>query len=234
MGEDEAMLDIVTSANIACGFHAGDPRTILATLEAAAARGVAIGAHVGYRDLAGFGRRFMDVDPSDLRADVLYQVAALAGLCAVVGTRLSYVKPHGALYHAVVRNRGQAEAVARAVSDFDATLVLLGLPGAGREAAVRLGLETAIEAFADRAYAPDGTLVPRGRPGAVLTDPEAIAERVMRLATAGYVDTSQGLVAVKADSVCVHGDTPGAVVIARTVRQRLLDAEVTLAPFATR
>ena len=234
MGEDATMLDIVTSANIACGYHAGDARTILTTVEAAAASEVAIGAHVSYRDLAGFGRRYMDVDPADLRADVLYQLAALAGLCAVVGTQLAYVKPHGALYHAVVRNRGQADAVAQAVADFDASLVLLGLPGACRDAAVRLGLETAIEAFADRAYAPDGTLVPRGRPGAVLTDPEAIAERVMRLATAGYVDTSEGLVAVKADSVCVHGDTPGAVTIARAVRERLLGAGVTLAPFASR
>lgn len=234
MGDDAAMLDLVTSASIACGFHAGDPVTILATVESAAERGVTIGAHVSYRDLAGFGRRFIDVSPADLRADVIYQLSSLAGCCAVAGARLAYVKPHGALYNAIVTHEAQAEAVASAVADFDPGLVLLGLPGAGLAAAAALGLPTAVEAFADRAYAPDGTLVPRDRPGAVLTDPEVIADRVVRLATAGYVDSTEGLVAVRADSVCVHGDTPGAVVIARRVRERLEAAGVEVAGFVPR
>ncbi|MDQ7992025.1 MAG: 5-oxoprolinase subunit PxpA [Propionicimonas sp.] len=234
MGDDAAMLDVVTSASIACGFHAGDPRTILRTVELATERGVAVGAHVAYRDLAGFGRRFIDVDPADLRADVIYQLSALAGCCAVAGTALAYVKPHGALYNTIVSHPAQAEAVARAVADFDPRLVLLGVPGAGLDAAAAAGLPTAVEAFADRAYAPDGTLVPRGRPGAVLTDPDLVADRVVRLATAGYVSSSEGLVAVRADSICVHGDTPGAVTIARRVRETLETAGVEVTAFVPR
>jgi UPF0271 protein len=234
MGDDAGLLDVVTSASVACGFHAGDPRTMESVVRLAAERGVAVGAHVGYRDLAGFGRRFLDVDPADLRADVLYQLAALAGICTTAGTRLSYVKPHGALYNAIVRHTGQAGAVVQAIADFDPSLVLLGLPGAALQAAADAGLTSAVEAFADRGYAPDGSLLPRGEPGAVLTDPDVVATRVVRLVTAGYLSTSQGLLAVKADSVCVHGDTPGAIAIARTVRERLVAAGVELAPFAVR
>lgn len=232
LGDDEALLDVVTSASLACGFHAGDPRTMLSVAGAAAERGVAVGAHVGYRDLAGFGRRFIDVDPADLRADILYQLAALSGICATVGTRVSYVKPHGALYNAIVHHEAQADAVVRAIADFDADLVLLGLPGVALQQAADAGLAIAVEAFADRGYAPDGSLLPRGEPGAVLTDPEEIATRVVRLVTAGYLSTSEGLHAVRADSVCVHGDTPDAVGIARAVRDALTTAGVELAPFA--
>lgn len=232
LGDDEALLDVVTSASLACGFHAGDPRTMLSVAAAAAERGVAVGAHVGYRDLAGFGRRFIDVDPADLRADILYQLAALSGICATVGTRVSYVKPHGALYNAIVHHEAQADAVVRAIADFDADLVLLGLPGLALQQAADAGLAIAVEAFADRGYAPDGSLLPRGEPGAVLTDPEEIATRVVRLVTAGYLSTSEGLHAVRADSVCVHGDTPDAVGIARAVRDALTTAGVELAPFA--
>ena len=232
MGDDAALLEIVTSANIACGFHAGDARTMLATVALAAERGVVIGAHVSYRDLAGFGRRFVDVDPDDLHADVVYQLGALAGACLVAGTTIGYVKPHGALYNAIVHHEGQARAVVAAIRDFDPSLVLLGLPGRGLALAAEAGLETAIEAFADRAYRPDGTLVPRGEPGAVLTDPDQIADRVVQLVTTGRLLTSEGQLEVRADSVCVHGDTPGAVAIARRVREGLETAGVELAGFA--
>ncbi len=231
MGDDAALLGIVTSANVACGFHAGDPRTMLSTVALAAERGVAIGAHVSYRDLAGFGRRFLDIAPDDLYADVVHQLGALAGACLVSGTTFSYVKPHGALYHAIVHHEAQAGAVVRAVRDFDPSLVLLGVPGAAFRTAAEAGLPTAVEAFADRAYRPDGSLVPRGEPGAVLTDPDRIAERVVRLVTTGSIDTAEGPLELRADSVCVHGDTPGAVAIARRVRESLEAAGVGLAGF---
>lgn len=232
MGDDAALLEIVTSANVACGFHAGDPRTMLATVARAAEAGVVIGAHVSYRDLAGFGRRFIDVGPDDLRADVVYQLGALAGACLVAGTTIGYVKPHGALYHAIVHHEAQARAVVAAIHDFDPSLVLLGLPGRALELAAEAGLETAIEAFADRVYRPDGSLVPRGEPGAVLTDPDQIADRVAQLVATGQLPTTGGLWAVQADSICVHGDTPGAVAIARRVRECLEAAGVELAGFA--
>ena len=230
MGDDAALLDIVTSANIACGFHAGDPRTMLATVAAAAERGVAIGAHVSYRDLAGFGRRFIDVSPDDLYADVVAQLGALAGACQVAGTTVAYVKPHGALYNAIVGHRMQAEAVVAAIRDFNPALVLLGLPGVALQLAEAAGLRTAVEFFADRAYRPDGTLVPRGEPGAVLTDPDQIADRVLELVGVGRSEPSPGVGAPV--SVCVHGDTPGAVAIARRVRERLEADGVHLARFA--
>ena len=232
LGDDAGLLDVVTSASVACGFHAGDPRTMERVVRLATERGVRIGAHVGYRDLAGFGRRFIDVDPADLRADVLYQLAALAGICATAGAKLRYVKPHGALYNAIAHHQAQAAAVVQAIVDFDPTLVLLGLPGAALQRATEAGLTTAVEAFADRGYAPAGSLLPRGAPGAVLTDPDEIAARVVRLVTSGYLSTSEGLHAVRADSVCVHGDTPDAVAIAHAVRDSLTAAGVELAPFA--
>ena len=232
MGNDPALLDVVTSASIACGFHAGDARTMLRTVGQAEERGVTIGAHVSYRDLAGFGRRFIDVPPEELNADVIYQLGALAGVCAVVGTRLSYVKPHGALYNTIVHHREQAEAVVAAVHAFDPSLVLLGLPGSlSARLAEAAGLRTAREAFADRGYAPDGTLLPRGEPGAVLLDPDEVAQRMVRLVTSGYLSTSQGLLAVRADSICVHGDTPGSVAMARAIRDRLVAQGVVLRPF---
>jgi len=232
MGNDPALLDVVTSASIACGFHAGDARTMLRTVGQAEERGVTIGAHVSYRDLAGFGRRFIDVPPEELNADVIYQLGALAGVCAVVGTRLSYVKPHGALYNTIVHHREQAEAVVAAAHAFDPSLVLLGLPGSlSARLAEAAGLRTAGEAFADRGYAPDGTLLPRGEPGAVLLDPDEVAQRMVRLVTSGYLSTSQGLLAVRADSICVHGDTPGSVAMARAIRDRLVAQGVVLRPF---
>lgn len=233
MGDDAALLDLVTSASVACGFHAGDPSVMLATCDLAVSRGVAVGAHPSYRDLAGFGRRFMDVAPRELAADVLYQVSALAGMAAAAGTRVSYVKPHGALYAASVTHSEQAAAVVAAVAEFDTGLAVLCLPGSAlSRAAERRGLRVVAEAFADRAYSGEGTLVPRGTPGAVLEDAHAIAERVVRLVTEGRVRAVDGSdIEIAAESVCIHGDTPGAVAIARRVRERLAEAGVEVAPF---
>ena len=233
LGDDNAMLTMVTSANIACGFHAGDPTTLLSTCHSAVTQNVRIGAQVGYNDLSGFGRRFIDVSPTDLAADVIYQIGALDGLARVAGTRVTYVKPHGALYNAIVHHREQARAVVDAVRSYDASLPVLGLPGsvflAEAEAA---GLTVVTEAFADRAYTPEGTLVPRNQPGAVLHDPVSIAERVRRIVLEGIVDAIDGsTVTVRADSVCVHGDTPAAVDMATEIRRLLTASGVAITPF---
>ena len=234
LGDDEALLDVVTSANVACGFHAGDPATLVATCRAADLRGVAIGAQVGYRDLAGFGRRFVDVSADDLYADVLYQLAALDGIARTVGSAVTYVKPHGALYNAVVHHEVQADAVIRAVADYSRELPVVGLPGSTLlAAAAGAGLATVREAFADRGYTAAGTLVPRSEPGALLDDPEEVAARVLRLVREGRVTATDGAeVELEADSVCVHGDSPGAVAMALAVRNALSGAGVRLAAFA--
>jgi UPF0271 protein len=234
LADDAALLGLVTSANVACGFHAGDPLTMLHVLEVAVERGVAIGAHVSYRDLAGFGRRFLAASYDELRGDVLYQLAALAGMAASVGGRVTYVKPHGALYNRIVTDEEQAAAVVDAVAAFDTELLVLGLPGSAvlRLAADR-GLTTATEAFADRGYAADGTLLPRGSAGAVLTDPTEVARRAVRMATAHEVVAADGAVLpLHADSICVHSDTDGAVPALRATRDALAAAGVPLAPFA--
>ncbi|WP_220502130.1 LamB/YcsF family protein [Microbispora sp. H10670] len=237
LGDDLALLDLVTSANVACGFHAGDPLIIRRTCAAAVDRGVAIGAQVSYRDLAGFGRREMEVDPEELCSDVLYQLAALDGMARSMGGRVSYVKPHGALYNRACRDEEQAEAVVAAVTAFTpavSALPILTLPGSAlARMAGRHGVPTVAECFADRAYTPEGTLVPRRRPGAVLHDPDEVAARAVRMAVEGVVTTIEGgEVRVGARSVCVHGDTPGSVRIARAVRRALLDAGVVVGPFA--
>ncbi|WAL69606.1 LamB/YcsF family protein [Amycolatopsis cynarae] len=232
---DEALLRIVTSANVACGFHAGDPSVLRKVTERAARRGVAIGAQVAYRDLAGFGRRFIDVDPAELVNDVIYQIAALDGFARVAGTRVSYVKPHGALYNAIVTHAEQAAAVVEAVKRYDRSLPVLGLPGSEwLRQAEAAGLTTVREAFADRAYTAEGTLVSRRLPGAVVEDPDEVVERVVRMAIEGTVTAIDGsVVKVEPQSVCVHGDTPGAVEIALRVRDALLRAGVRLRPFAS-
>ncbi|BBZ09084.1 UPF0271 protein [Mycolicibacterium doricum] len=234
LGDDDAMLEIVTSANVACGFHAGDPAGLARVCRAAADRGVRIGAQVSYRDLAGFGRRFIDVTPEDLAADVMYQIGALSALATAAGSAVSYVKSHGALYNTIVTNRSQGRAVAAAVHAVDSRLPVLGLPGSAFFAEARdMGLQTVAEAFADRAYRPDGQLVSRGETGAVLHDVDEIAERVISMVTAGRVTAIDGsTVDVSVDSVCVHGDSPGAVQIATAVRDRLTAEGVTLAPFS--
>ena len=233
LGDDDAMLALVTSANVACGFHAGDPAGLARTCRAAAQRGVRIGAQVGYRDLAGFGRRYIDVSPEDLTADVAYQIGALHALATAAGSAVGYVKPHGALYNTIVTDDGQAAAVAAAVHAVDATLPVLGLAGSAFfTAADRLGLRTVPEAFADRAYRPDGQLVSRREPGAVLHDVTEIADRVASMVGRGHVTAIDGsTIAITVESVCVHGDSPGAVQIAQAVRDRLTADGVELAAF---
>lgn len=233
LGDDAAMLDIITSANLACGFHAGDPIGLARSSRAAAERGVRIGAQVSYRDLAGFGRRFIDVAPAELTAEVIYQIGALQALARAAGSDVRYVKPHGALYNTIVSHREQARAVAEAVHAVDPGLPVLNLAGSVFfEEAQRLGLRTVAEAFADRAYHPDGTLVSRREEGAVLHDPDQIAERVALMVQTGQVLAVDGTtVDIQLESVCVHGDSPGAVQIATAVRERLLREGVTLAAF---
>lgn len=234
MGDDAAMLDIVSSANVACGFHAGDPQGLMATLEQAAARGVAVGAHVSYPDRVGFGRRNMDVAPDDLRADVIYQIGALQGLARAAGTRVTYVKPHGALYNTIAQDAGQGDAVIAAIRAIDPDLVLMGLAGAPiLDRARTAGLRVVAEAFADRAYTPEGALVSRRQAGAVLHDPETVAARMVQLATTGVIQAVDGSdLHLRADSICVHGDSPGAVQMAAQIRQALLARGVTIAAFA--
>ncbi|MGH3497825.1 MAG: LamB/YcsF family protein [Nocardioidaceae bacterium] len=219
LGDDEAVLGLVSSANVACGFHAGDPTTLRRTCELAVARGVAIGAQVGYADLRGFGRRRIDVPPDDLAADVLYQIGALDGLARAAGGRVAYVKPHGALYNTVVHDEAQASAVVEAVAAYPGRLPVLGLAGSVllRLAAAN-GLRPVAEGFADRAYSDDGTLLPRDLPGALITEPNAAAAQAVRLAA-------------DAETICVHGDSPGAVLITQAVRAALDGAAIQIRAF---
>lgn len=221
MGDDEAMLAIVSSANVACGFHAGDPVGILKTVKAAAEKGVSIGAHVSYPDRVGFGRRDMDVTGGELTADVIYQIGALKGLAAAAGTTVGYVKPHGALYNRIAHDPKQGQAVIDGIKAVDRSLVLMGLAGSPiLDLARKAGLEVVAEAFADRAYQPDGQLVSRRDPGAVLHDPQLIARRMLRLAYQGTLEAIDGsMIKIEAQSICVHGDSPGAVAIARDIRR---------------
>ncbi len=234
LGDDAALLEVVTSANVACGFHAGDPATIDRTVRTAVERGVAIGAQVSYPDLVGFGRREIDVAPDDLTADVLYQLGALEAFARAAGSRVRYVKPHGALYNRIARDPVQAAAVVEAVRRYDPALPLLTLPGsAAMDAAREAGVPTVAEGFADRAYTGEGRLVSRREPGAVLHDPEQVATRAVVMATEHRVESIDGdQVEVDVRSLCVHGDTPGAVDLARQVRAALEKAGVTLGPFA--
>ena len=233
MGDDATMLGIVTSANVACGFHAGDPAGILRTLNAAAEHGVSVGAHVSYPDLVGFGRRNMDIESDALRADVIYQIGALKGLAHAAGTEVRYVKPHGALYNTIARDERQARAVIEAIKAIDDQLVLVALAGAPLlDWARGAGLNVAAEAFADRAYQSDGSLVSRREAGAVLHDGDQVAERMLRLVREGVIETIDGQdLALAADSICVHGDSPGAVALAEAVRRRLTDSGVELKAF---
>ncbi|WP_338899412.1 5-oxoprolinase subunit PxpA [Streptomyces sp. TG1A-60] len=231
--DDEQLLSVVTSANVACGFHAGDAATMRRVCELAAERGVRVGAQVSYRDLAGFGRRAMDVPPDELAAEVAYQIGALEVFARAAGTRVAYVKPHGALYNRVVHDEEQAAAVVDGVLLADATLPVLGLPGSRfLKAAERAGLPTVTEAFADRAYTDRGTLVPRGQEGAVITDANAVVERSVGLARTGTVAAHSGQrIAVRARSLCLHGDTPGAVELARRVRAGLAASGIRVEAF---
>lgn len=234
LGDDEGVLAVVTSANVACGFHAGDPLTLRRTCASAVAHDVRIGAQVGYRDLAGFGRRYIAYDRAELTADVLYQLGALDAIARAAGGRVSYVKPHGALYNTAVHDEVQAAAVVDAITAYDDRLPLLGLPGSALlTVGERAGLRTVREAFADRGYTAAGTLVPRSEAGALVTEPDEVAARVLRLVEDGTVLAVDGtVVPVEADSVCVHGDSPDAVAMARAVRERLVVAGATLRAFA--
>ncbi|ROO52376.1 UPF0271 protein [Micromonospora sp. Llam0] len=223
LGDDEALLDVVTSANVACGFHAGDPVTMRRICTAAAERAVAVGAQVGYRDLAGFGRRRIDYRFDELRDDVLYQIAALDGFCRVAGTRVRYVKPHGALYNTACVDEAQAAAVVAAVVDYDPALPVLCLPGSVLgQLAAGAGLRAVAEGFADRGYLPDGRLVPRSDPGALLGDPDRVVGQAVSLARQHSVAATDGsTVACPVESICLHGDTPGAVELAGRIRAAL-------------
>jgi 5-oxoprolinase (ATP-hydrolysing) subunit A len=234
LGDDDALLGIVTSANVACGYHASDASIMRRVCERAVEHGVVIGAQVGYRDLPGFGRRFIDIEPEALTQDVIYQVGALEAFARVAGSKVRYVKPHGALYNAIVHHEEQAAAVVRAVADYDPTLPVLGLPGsAWLRLAEEEGLTVVPEAFADRAYTPEATLVSRRVPGAVLEDVDEIARRCVAMATGEPITEAEGgSLTVTAGSICVHGDTAGAVKIAGAVKDALTEAGVTVAPFA--
>ncbi|UXM92086.1 LamB/YcsF family protein [Paenarthrobacter sp. JL.01a] len=234
LGDDASMFRNVSSANVACGFHAGDPLTMLDSCRAAFELDVRVGAHVGYRDLAGFGRRSLDMTFDELFGDVLYQLGALDGMAHAVGASVDYVKPHGALYNRIVRDAEQAEAVVAAVHAYDPGLPVLGLPGsAWITLADEAGHPVFREAFVDRAYLPDGTLVPRTQEGAVLHDTAAVVAQAVRLATRKEVVAIDGsVVPVQADSLCIHGDTPGAVNMAAAVREGLEQAGVNIEAFA--
>ncbi|MFP5019373.1 LamB/YcsF family protein [Pseudonocardia phyllosphaerae] len=234
LGDDGAMLGLVSSANVACGFHAGDPSTLRTTTAAAATAGVVVGAQVSYPDLRGFGRRFLDVEPSALTDDVLYQIGALEALCRVAGVRVRYVKPHGALYNATRTHTAQARAVAEAVRAYDPELPVLGLPGSELLAAAEAaGLRAVPEFFVDRGYTAEGALVPRREPGALLDDAGEAAQRLVRMLETGTVRAVDGTeVAVRAESACLHGDSPGAVAMGRRVHEELTRAGVRIAPFA--
>jgi 5-oxoprolinase (ATP-hydrolysing) subunit A len=222
LGDDDALLPWITSANVACGFHAGDARTIRMTVERCAEHGVVIGAQVSYRDLAGFGRRAMDIEPADLEADVLYQVAAVDGLARVAGAGVRYLKPHGALYHRTLVDEEQAAAVVAAVVAWDPAMPVMTMEGGAlAQRAEVAGLRVVREGFADRVYGADGRLVPRTQPGALLAGAAQAADQAARLAASG-----------RYESLCVHGDTPGAAAIAEAVRHRLARDGVTVAAFA--
>jgi 5-oxoprolinase (ATP-hydrolysing) subunit A len=229
-GADAEILAHVTSANVACGFHAGGPATMRATVALAAARGVAIGAHPGLADVDGFGRRAARPSPEETYEVVLYQIGALGAFTAAAGVQLQHVKPHGTLYNLAAADARIAAAIARAVRDVDRRLVLFGLAGSRLiEAGVAEGLRTASEVFADRGYRADGTLVPRDAPGALVTDPREVVLRAVRMAREGRVTAVTGAtVGVRADTLCVHGDTPGAAVLARALREALVAEGLTL------
>jgi len=223
IGEDDGLFELISSANVACGFHGGDPRVIERTVTQARSAGVAIGAHPGFLDLVGFGRREMNTTPDEVRTDTLYQLGALDAFCRVAGVRLQHLKAHGALYNVAVRDRAVADAIVAAVRAYDPSLIMLAQPGTTLLAAAEAaGLPIAREGFADRAYNADGSLVSRRLPGAMVTDPDLAAARTVRLVTDGLLETIDGNdLAMRVDSICVHSDTPGSLEIMRAIRHEL-------------
>jgi len=231
MGQDAALMDSISSANVACGFHAGDPGTMRATIALARDRGVAIGAHPGFQDLVGFGRREIKVSPAEVADLVLYQVSALAGMAAAQGMKLQHVKAHGALYNMACKDRGLADAIAAAVASLDRSLILFGLPNSELlRAGEAAGLPVAAEVFADRAYDPDGSLTSRSKPGSVIHDAGLVVTRAVRMVREQSVVAVDGsTIALQADTICLHGDTPGAADLARAVRKGLEEAGIQIA-----
>jgi UPF0271 protein len=235
LGSDEDLMPYITSANIACGWHAGDPLVMQRTVRLAQEHIVGIGAHPSFPDLQGFGRRTMQLSPEEAEAFVLYQVSALAGFARAAGAQLVHVKAHGALYNQAAKERSLAEAIARAVARFDPSLTLVGLANSELiEAGQEAGLSIAREAFADRAYEDDGSLRPRGLPGAMLHEPARAAEQAVSIARDGLVISHSGkAVPVQAETICIHGDTPTALTIAQTIRQALVKADVLVTSLAS-
>jgi 5-oxoprolinase (ATP-hydrolysing) subunit A len=235
LGHDTELIPLITSANVACGFHAGDPAVMRSTVELARRHGVAVGAHPGFPDLVGFGRREMKATPREVEDSVAYQIGALAGIAATEGLRLQHVKPHGALYNMAARDAALADAIARATLSVDRSLILLGLPGSQLVlAGGRAGLRTAAEAFADRAYLPDGALVPRSQAGAVVDVADAVVSRAVMMAREHAVIAIDGTrIVIEVDTICLHGDTPGAAALARRIRQALAEARIEVAALGT-
>jgi len=231
MGADGELLPHITSANVACGFHAGDPRVMARTVEEAARLGVRVGAHPGFPDLVGFGRRNLGMTAEEARTDVLYQIGALHGFCRRAKTSLQHVKPHGQLNNLAMVDRSLADAIVAAILDFDPSLLLIAYGGELARAAEAAGLKVAYEAYADRAYNPDGTLLSRRVPGSVLTDPDQISDRALRMLEEGKVKAHDGVdIDVRVDTLCIHGDTPGAPALARHLRAALERAGVRVRP----
>lgn len=233
LGDDMALLEAISSANVACGFHAGDPRTMAHTVKAAVARNVAIGAHVSYPDRVGFGRRAMRLTAEEITTDVLYQMGALDGLARAAGGRVAYVKPHGALYNRMAEDEAEARAVVEAVHRYGGGLCLLTLPGSvAQRTAAEAGVPVVVEAFADRAYTSEGRLVPRSEPNAVIHDPETVVSRVVRMAREGKVRSREGVdLTVNPQTLCVHSDTPGAGTLAHAIRKGLQQAGIDVRAF---
>lgn len=235
IGMDESVLKFITSANIACGWHAGDPNVMETTIKMAKAKGVGIGAHPGYPDLLGFGRRNLNCTPEEIRQYMIYQIGALQAFCKVCGATLAHVKPHGALYLTAVDNEEIARAVAQAIVSINPDLYFVALAGKKGETMTRVGEETGLkvmyEAFPDRAYTPEGTLAPRANPGAVITDPDEVAQRALLMAKEGIVKATDGsTIELKAQTLCVHGDTPAAVKLVETIRAVFKDNDINVEP----
>ena len=232
MGADELLMTSITSANVACGFHAGDPSVMRRTIALAKVHGVAIGAHPGFSDLVGFGRRELQASPGEVEDMVLYQVAALAGVAAAEGMRLQHVKAHGALYNMAARDASLAAAIARAVAALDRSIILLGVPNSPLlSEGEKAGLEVAAEVFADRSYEPDGSLTPRRLPGSVISDPSQVVDRAVHMVQTGSVVARNGaVVSIRSDTICLHGDTPGSADLARRIRDALESAGIIVTP----
>ncbi len=236
IGADAEVMRSISSANVACGYHGGDPTVMRRTVRLAREAGVSVGAHPGLPDLVGFGRREMRVSPQEVEDMILYQAGALAAIAAAEGVRLRHLKAHGALYNMAVRDRALADAIAAAARAFDASLLLFVLPGSELERAGRAaGLRIALEGFADRAYEPDGSLTPRSRPGAVIHGPDDVVRRAVRMASGGGVTATDGSeIALRVDTICTHGDTPGAAELTRLIRERLEREGIGVAPAGSR